>query len=106
MEVYSIIVGASTIQWCCSKVTVEDLRDKRFMVLMMDLSSVVNLIFGKIVSFLQYTFKFSILDIFIVSGCSFITIAQLSYDYVSSILIDYRVTVIFRKSYSILLNSF
>jgi len=38
----------------------------------------------------QYTFKFSILDIFIVSGCFFITIAQLSYDYVSSILIDWN----------------
>ena len=56
MKVYSIIVGASRIQWCCSKVAVENLRDKRFMVLIMGFSSIVNLIFGKIVSFFTIYF--------------------------------------------------
>ena len=56
MKVYSIIVGASRIQWCCSKVAVEDLRDKRFIVLIMGFSSIVNLIFGKIVSFFTIYF--------------------------------------------------
>ena len=56
MKVYSIIVEASRIQWCCSKVAVEDLRDKRFMVLIIGFSSVVNLIFGKIVSFFTIYF--------------------------------------------------
>jgi len=50
--VYSTIAGMSRVQWCYSRIAVEDLRDKRSIEPIIVFGDIIDLKFGRIVNLL------------------------------------------------------